>query len=113
VKASAQRAGADLVDLLDSHFGELWLFAVDVGAGLSTTDAIAIRRFLARGGGLLFTRDQLVTRDEDRHCALQPAAGGNWVMSQNEPPHRLEGVAPNPHPVQGGRQGNRSTGEHR
>src|SRR5688572_466322 len=47
----------DLIDLPDSQFDELWLFAVDVGAGLSTDDAIAIRRFIARGGGLLFTRD--------------------------------------------------------
>lgn len=47
----------DLVNLPDSDFDELWLFAVDVGAGLSTADGSAIRRFSARGGGLLFTRD--------------------------------------------------------
>ena len=47
----------DLVALPDSDFDQLWLFATDVGAGLSTNDAIAIRRFIARGGGLLFTRD--------------------------------------------------------
>jgi hypothetical protein len=47
----------DLVKLPDSDFDQLWLFATDVGAGLSTNDAIAIRRFIARGGGLLFTRD--------------------------------------------------------
>jgi hypothetical protein len=47
----------DLIDLPDSQFDELWLFAVDVGAGLSTDDAFAILRFIARGGGLLFTRD--------------------------------------------------------
>jgi hypothetical protein len=47
----------DLVSLPDSDFDELWLFAVDVGAGLSQADAGAIRRFTARGGGLLFTRD--------------------------------------------------------
>jgi hypothetical protein len=47
----------DLVNLPDSDFDELWLFAVDVGAGLSTADASAIRGFTARGGGLLFTRD--------------------------------------------------------
>ena len=29
----------DLVNLPDSHFDELWLFAVDVGAGLTTADA--------------------------------------------------------------------------
>ena len=48
---------SDLVSLPDSDFDELWLFAVDVGAGLSTADARAIRRFGARGGGLVFTRD--------------------------------------------------------
>ena len=47
----------DLVGLPDSHFDELWLFAVDVGAGLSAADALAIGRFRARGGGLLSTRD--------------------------------------------------------
>jgi hypothetical protein len=47
----------DLVNLPDSYFDELWLFAVDVGAGLSARDAGAIRRFAARGGGLLITRD--------------------------------------------------------
>lgn len=47
----------DLVGLPDSAFDELWLFAVDVEAGLSAADADAIRRFRARGGGLLFTRD--------------------------------------------------------
>lgn len=47
----------DLVKLPDSEFDQLWLFATDVGAGLSTHDAVAIRRFIARGGGLMFTRD--------------------------------------------------------
>jgi hypothetical protein len=48
---------ADLIELPDSHFDQLWLFAVDVGAGLSAVDARAIRRFARRGGGLVFTRD--------------------------------------------------------
>ena len=48
---------ADLIGLPDSDLNQLWLFAVDVGGGLSTADASAIRRFRARGGGLLFTRD--------------------------------------------------------
>ena len=47
----------DLTNLPDSQFDQLWLFAVDVGAGLSAPDAVAIRRFIARGGGLLFARD--------------------------------------------------------
>jgi len=48
---------SDLITLPDSDFDELWLFAVDDGQGLSADDANAIRRFTARGGGLLFTRD--------------------------------------------------------
>jgi len=55
--ANADGDDRDLIDLPDSHFDELWLFAVDVGAGLSANDAGAIRRFTERGGGLLFTRD--------------------------------------------------------
>jgi hypothetical protein len=47
----------DLAALPESDFAQLWLFAVDVGGGLSAADAQAILRFVARGGGLLFTRD--------------------------------------------------------
>jgi len=42
-----------------SPFDELWLFAVDVGDGLSPQDCEAISRFRARGGGLLVTRDHM------------------------------------------------------
>ena len=36
---------------------ELWLFAVDTGAGLTTTDCQGITRFHQRGGGIMATRD--------------------------------------------------------
>ena len=42
-----------------SQFDELWLFAVDVGDGLTPQDCDAISRFRARGGGLLVTRDHM------------------------------------------------------
>ena len=42
-----------------SDFDELWLFAVDTGAGLSPEDCAAIGRFRERGGGLLVTRDHM------------------------------------------------------
>lgn len=38
-------------------FDELWLFAVDTGAGLTTPDCEGITRFRQRGGGMLTTRD--------------------------------------------------------
>jgi hypothetical protein len=40
-----------------SDFGELWLFAVDTGDGLTEADCRGITRFRQRGGGLLATRD--------------------------------------------------------
>ena len=43
----------------ESHFDELWLFAVDVGNGLNEEECAAIGRFRARGGGLLVTRDHM------------------------------------------------------
>jgi hypothetical protein len=40
-----------------SPFDELWLFAFDQGAGLTTADCAGITRFRQRGGGILSTRD--------------------------------------------------------
>jgi hypothetical protein len=40
-----------------SDFDELWLFAVDMGDGLTVTDCQGITRFRQRGGGILATRD--------------------------------------------------------
>jgi hypothetical protein len=41
----------------ESEFDELWLFAVDMGDGLTTDDCAGITRFRQRGGGILATRD--------------------------------------------------------
>jgi hypothetical protein len=51
--------GNDLVlaGLDETHFDELWLFAVDSGDGLSVADCQGVTRFRQRGGGLLTTRD--------------------------------------------------------
>jgi hypothetical protein len=40
-----------------TDFDELWLFAIDLGDGLSVTDCQGITRFRQRGGGILATRD--------------------------------------------------------
>src|SRR4030095_13346528 len=52
-------AGNDpvLSTLDQSDFDELWLFAIDLGDGLTTTDCQGITRFRQRGGGLMATRD--------------------------------------------------------
>jgi hypothetical protein len=40
-----------------SDFDELWLFAIDLGDGLTVTDCQGITRFRQRGGGIMATRD--------------------------------------------------------
>lgn len=48
----------ELLSRLDTtDFDELWLFAVDVGDGLTVADCQGITRFRQRGGGILSTRD--------------------------------------------------------
>jgi hypothetical protein len=48
-----------LSTLDQSHFDQVWLFAVDVGNGLTPSDCDAIARFRENGGGLLVTRDHM------------------------------------------------------
>lgn len=46
-----------LSSLGDRDFDQLWLFALDMGDGLSAADSVGITRFHQRGGGVLSTRD--------------------------------------------------------
>ena len=48
-----------LASLDRSDFDEMWLFAVDVGDGLTVEDCEGISRFRRNGGGLLVTRDHM------------------------------------------------------
>ena len=48
-----------LSTLDESDYDQLWLFAVDVGDGLTEADCEAVSRFRRRGGGLLVTRDHM------------------------------------------------------
>ncbi|MEO8604938.1 MAG: hypothetical protein ABI629_20390 [bacterium] len=48
---------AQLVDLAAAPIDQLWLFAVDIGGGLTAADCAGIEAFRARGGGVLATRD--------------------------------------------------------
>jgi len=46
-----------LSNFAESDFDQLWLFAVDLGEGLSVNDCRGITRFRQRGGGIMATRD--------------------------------------------------------
>jgi hypothetical protein len=46
-----------LAEIDQSDFDELWLFALDSGAGLTADECAAIGRFRRRGGGVVTARD--------------------------------------------------------
>ncbi|MDM9380584.1 hypothetical protein QUB80_07680 [Chlorogloeopsis sp. ULAP01] len=55
-----------LLSTLDqSDFEQLWLFALDVGEGLTEKDRAGINAFRQRGGGILATRDH-----QDMGCSM-------------------------------------------
>ncbi|MEM9905008.1 MAG: hypothetical protein AAF921_08295 [Cyanobacteria bacterium P01_D01_bin.44] len=57
-----------VLSTLDSQaVDELWLFALDVGGGLSDKDCKGITRFHQRGGGILATRDH-----QDMGISMRP-----------------------------------------
>jgi len=78
--------GNDIVlSALDTtHFDELWLFAVDVGNGLTGDDCRGITRFHQRGGGILTTRDH---QDLGTSlCTLGGVGRAHFFHSQNPDP---------------------------
>lgn len=57
-RESDETGNDPLLSTLDeSDFGQLWLFAVDTGTGLTSADCSGITRFRKRGGGIFSTRD--------------------------------------------------------
>ena len=67
-----------------SSYDELWLFAVDVGNGLTPDDIDGIERFRQKGGGLLVARDHM-----DLGCSVCGLTGigpANFFHSHNPEP---------------------------
>ncbi|HEY3256611.1 MAG TPA: hypothetical protein VGJ91_21780 [Polyangiaceae bacterium] len=78
-----------LSKLHQSDYDELWLFAVDVGDGLSPEDHEGITQFRRRGGGALITRDHM-----DLGCSVCsiPEIGAAHYFHSRQPdpdPNRL------------------------
>lgn len=76
-----------LSNLDRTDFDELWLFALDVGDGLSLKDCAGIIRFHQQGGGILTTRDH-----QDMGismCALEILGSFHYFNTrQNDPDPR-------------------------
>lgn len=73
-----------LSQLDSSNFDELWLFAVETGDGLSTSDCQGITRFRQRGGGILATRDHQDLGSS--LCTLGGVGEAHYFHSKNEDP---------------------------
>lgn len=73
-----------LSTLDDSDFQQLWLFAVDVGDGLTKVDCQGITRFHQRGGGILTTRDHQDLGSS--LCTLGGVGRAHFFHSQNPDP---------------------------
>lgn len=78
--------GHDVVlrDLDNSDFDQLWLFAVDTGDGLTTTDCAAITCFRQRGGGIFSTRDHFDLGSS--LCTLGGVGAAHYFHSKNPDP---------------------------
>ncbi|WP_008312471.1 hypothetical protein [Leptolyngbya sp. PCC 6406] len=64
------------------EFDELWLFALDVGDGLSEADSAGITRFHRQGGGILTTRDH---QDMGLSMAALPTLGKFHFFHSQQP----------------------------
>ena len=67
-----------------SDYDEAWLFAVDVGDGLTKDDCAAISRFRRGGRGLLVTRDHMDLGSSV--CDLGGVGKAHFFHSKNEDP---------------------------
>lgn len=78
--------GSDpLLSKLDgSDFDQLWLFALDMGDGLSADDCAGITRFRKRGGGILSTRDH--NDMGSSLCTLGGIGAAHYFHSKNRDP---------------------------
>ena len=67
-----------------SDFDQLWLFAVDVGDGLTSDDCAAIGRFRRSGRGLLVTRDHMDLGSS--LCTLGGVGEAHYFHTRNQDP---------------------------
>jgi hypothetical protein len=89
-------AGNDpILSTLDAtDFNELWLFAIDMGDGLTVTDCQGITRFRQRGGGIMATRDH--ENLGTSLCTLGGIGRAHFFHSKNPEPDASRHVPDDP-----------------
>lgn len=86
---------AALSTLDHSDFDQLWLFAVDVGDGLTPEDCGAISRFRQAGGGLMVTRDHMDLGSSI--CTLGGVGAAHVFHTRNQHPDPAERACDDPY----------------
>ena len=84
-RAPLGRPDPVLSTLHNSDFDELWLFAVDVGNGLTPEDSNGINQFHRRGGGLMVTRDHMDLGSSVCLLGCGPAAAHHFHTRNEDP----------------------------
>jgi hypothetical protein len=70
------------------RFDQMWLFAVDIGNGLTPEDCGGISRFRAKGGGLMVTRDHMDLGSSI--CTLDGVGAAHHFHTRNVDPAALQ-----------------------
>ena len=84
-----------LTTLDKSDFAELWLFAIDLGEGLTVPDCEGITRFRQRGGGVLATRDHQDLGSS--LCTLGGIGRAHYFHSKYQEPDRSRQMPDDPY----------------
>jgi hypothetical protein len=95
VKADDEGVDPVLSRLDESDFDALWLFAVDIGDGLSTVDCEGISRFRKRGGGIFSLRDHADLGSS--LCTLGGIGAAHYFHSRNLDPDPSHNVRDDPY----------------
>lgn len=74
----------------ETDFDQLWLFAVDTGAGLTWRDCEGVTRFRQRGGGVFSTRDHQDLGSS--LCSLGGIGAAHHFHSKNQDPDEARQV---------------------
>ena len=83
-----------LRELDRSDFGQMWLFAVDTGDGLTTEECEAITRFRQSGRGLLSSRDHMDLGSS--LCTIGGVGLAHHFHSRNPDPDESQRVRDDP-----------------
>lgn len=100
ITARNREEDANGIDLLlskldESEFDQLWLFALDLGEGLTSDDCAGITRFRKRGGGIFSARDH--NDMGSSLCTLGGVGAAHYFHSKQQDPDASRNTRDDPY----------------